>query len=275
MPVILVYAGLIVGAIGLISILIPLRFLFVSSRGVAVIVALCGAIFFFVGMALPVRITHHTARTTGLDEYFPAYQSNEVHSARIHATPARVFEAIKSVTPIEIRFFAFLNRLRNPRAAGDPRRHQLLEKPMCDIMHRAGFVTLKEEDHHELVMGVVGRFWGPASPGKTRVLKVKGSPTVGSSARITTPGDFESFIEPGYAKAAINFVVEDEGNGWCRLNTETRALGTDPRSRTDFERYWRIIAPGSAVIRRSWLAAIRKRAEAPADTSGAPGARPS
>jgi hypothetical protein len=49
-----------------------------------------------------------------------------------------------------------------------------------------------------------------------------------------------------------------------RLTTETRVLATDSRTRRLFAAYWRLILPGSALMRRTWLAAIRRRAEGPA-----------
>ena len=59
----------------------------------------------------------------------------------------------------------------------------------------------------------------------------------------------------------MNFRVDDEGGGWCRLRTETRVLGTDEAARGKFAMYWCVIYPGSAIIRREWLAAIKRRAE--------------
>jgi hypothetical protein len=59
----------------------------------------------------------------------------------------------------------------------------------------------------------------------------------------------------------MNFRLEDEGNGWTRVTTETRVFATDDRARHRFAAYWRAIYPGSALIRRMWLRAIRLRAE--------------
>ncbi len=47
------------------------------------------------------------------------------------------------------------------------------------------------------------------------------------------------------------------------LTTETRVFATDSRARRRFAVYWRVIYPGSALIRRSWLDAIKRRAENP------------
>lgn len=61
-------------------------------------------------------------------------------------------------------------------------------------------------------------------------------------------------IRPKRAIAAMNFLVE--GN---RLITETRVHTTDDWARRRFAAYWRIIHPGSDIIRREWLAAIKRR----------------
>jgi hypothetical protein len=72
--------------------------------------------------------------------------------------------------------------------------------------------------------------------------------------------DFVRFQEAGYAKAAINFSLEPIREG-TRLATETRIRATDAAARRSFGRYWLLIRPGSATIRRSWLRAMKRRAE--------------
>jgi hypothetical protein len=61
-------------------------------------------------------------------------------------------------------------------------------------------------------------------------------------------------------KSAMNFSVEPLDGGTL-LRTETRVLTTDPASRRAFGRYWLLIKPGSAEVRRGWLRAARRRAE--------------
>ena len=53
----------------------------------------------------------------------------------------------------------------------------------------------------------------------------------------------------------------EAAEGGASLITETRVMTTDPASRRRFGRYWRVIRPGSAAVRRSWLAAAKPRAE--------------
>ena len=59
----------------------------------------------------------------------------------------------------------------------------------------------------------------------------------------------------------MNFRIEPDGKGGSRLSTETRVFATDAASRRRFAAYWRVIYPGSALIRRMWLRAVRLRAE--------------
>jgi hypothetical protein len=112
-----------------------------------------------------------------------------------------------------------------------------------------GVVPLGEHARTEIAAGAIGRFW-----------RLVGNETVEVQAR----EDFLSFDEPGYAKAAISFRVRRERGG-SRVITETRVAGTSPDATRALLRYWRAIRPGSGAIRRSWLAAIRRRAVGAAD----------
>ena len=59
----------------------------------------------------------------------------------------------------------------------------------------------------------------------------------------------------------MNFAVEPDGAGGSRLWTETRVRADTPRGLRAFTGYWRLIYPGSALIRIEWLRAIRLRVE--------------
>jgi hypothetical protein len=107
-----------------------------------------------------------------------------------------------------------------------------------------GVVPLGQRDGVEIAAGAVGRFWRPAGNGATAV---------------RTREDFLSFAEPGYAKAVIGFLIRPERGGG-RVVTETRVAGTSPDATRALLRYWRAVRLGSGTIRRSWLAAIRRRA---------------
>ncbi|MGH9675014.1 MAG: hypothetical protein ACRD44_17720, partial [Bryobacteraceae bacterium] len=71
-----------------------------------------------------------------------------------------------------------------------------------------------------------------------------------------TPEGFKALHAPGFALAAMNFRVEDTG----LVTTETRVFATDDAARRRFAVYWRLIYPWSALLRRTWLRAIARRA---------------
>jgi hypothetical protein len=58
--------------------------------------------------------------------------------------------------------------------------------------------------------------------------------------------------------AVMNFHVDGDG----LVTTETRVFAKTDADRRKFAIYWRFIRPGSGIIRRSWLEAIKRRAEA-------------
>ena len=62
------------------------------------------------------------------------------------------------------------------------------------------------------------------------------------------------------ALAAMNFAVRPDGEGGSVVSTETRVHSNSPGARRRFAMYWRVIYPGSAIIRRMWLRAIAHRA---------------
>ena len=58
----------------------------------------------------------------------------------------------------------------------------------------------------------------------------------------------------------MNFVVTQDGASGSVVSTETRVYANSPSARRRFAAYWRVIYPGSAILRRMWLRAIQRRA---------------
>jgi hypothetical protein len=59
----------------------------------------------------------------------------------------------------------------------------------------------------------------------------------------------------------MNFLVRPDNHGGSTISTETRIYANTPAALRQFVVYWRIIHPGSDIIRRMWLRAIKQRAE--------------
>ncbi len=83
----------------------------------------------------------------------------------------------------------------------------------------------------------------------------------GRPLQLHTLQEFADYREQGAVKMAFNFRAEDAGDGWSTVTTETRVLATDDLTRRGMGRYWRLIVPGSGLLRFQWLDGIKKRAE--------------
>jgi hypothetical protein len=149
----------------------------------------------------PHRLPRHVdpPRSGGaLDELLPAFDVRQRHETAIAAPPERVFTALRAVTLSDMPLVTMLFRARGLATRDRPLLEQL------DV----GMAKLAESPGRELVYGAIGQPW-----------KLRG----GASRSVV---DFASFDEPGFAKMAFDFRLE-EG----RLSTETRVKLTDACSR--------------------------------------------
>jgi hypothetical protein len=238
-----VYLGLIIAFVGLILVIKPIRRLRVQTRLRGAAVGAFGVVLFGIGLILPAPESRVLRAQTRLDEFAPAWQFREFHTIRVAAPPARVFEAIKRIRADEILLFRTLTWIRR---GGRPQPPSILNagtrESLIDVATRSGFVRLADDPPRELVIGTVVA----APPGTRGTL---------------TPEIFRSRLPPGFALAAMNFVVAPSSGRESIVSTETRVFANSPAARRRFAAYWRVIYPGSAIIRRSWLRAIERRAE--------------
>jgi hypothetical protein len=236
------YAGLALVLAGTVSLLKPLAFLHIPTRGFALGVAAVGLPLALVGAwwPWPVRAAMGEGR---IDAFVPAFQFVELHETRVRATPDAVYRAIRAVRADDIRAFRTLTWIRSPRLPWREGHESIMnagQDPILDVATRSGFFWLADDRNREALVGTV------------------------VCCRSPRPSNAEQFLAltgPGFAKAAMNFRIEDLGGGECRLTTETRVFATDVRTRRRFGLYWAFIYPGSSLIRYGWLAAIRKHAE--------------
>ena len=177
-----------------------------------------------------------------IEEFAPVWQFREVHRINVLAPADAALRAIREVTAREIYLFRFLTWLRR---AGRPGPASLLnpppDKPILDVALQSGFLELQSAEREIVVGTVVIRPAGKKPP--------------------TSPDEFRAMKDAGYAKAVMNFRVEPQ-LAMCVVTTETRVWATDDATRRRFALYWWSIRLGSGLIRRMWLRAIRRRAEA-------------
>jgi hypothetical protein len=186
-----------------------------------------------------------TKAETRLDEFMPVWEFGERHTLRIAAPPAQVFAAIRNVRANEILFFRTLTWIRRGgRKTSESILNAGNSAPLLEVATRTGFIYLADDAPRELVVGTV----------------VIAPPQADCAV---TPQTFKTSLPPGYALAAMNFLVMPDGLNGSLVSTETRVFANSPAARQRFARYWRIIYPGSALIRRMWLRAVRRRAMTP------------
>jgi hypothetical protein len=191
-----------------------------------------------------------------LDELMPRFDVVERHGLLIRAEPEVIYAAIRradlasgAVTRLLLSLravpAALLAVLRSPTAARSEWRERRARREvrLADL-ERAGFRVVAESVPRELVLGLLGRFWTPR----------------GAICRDVDAGVFRAGPPAGYALAAWNFTIEPHGMGECLLQTETR-VRCAPDARRKFLLYWFCVRPGSGLIRRSMLRAIRREAE--------------
>jgi hypothetical protein len=157
----------------------------------------------------------------GLDEILPTLDRHEAHAIDVDADPATAVAAFLAAPSAPGRLVGALLRLRGVR------RSPTIESLLTTI----GFAVLRRTPT-EVVVGAAGRPW-------------------------TARGGMRAFADAraGDVRVAVDVrAVRREGGG-CTLSTETRIQATDAASRKAFGRYWRLVGPFSALIRRRWLRA--------------------
>jgi hypothetical protein len=222
--------------------LLPPSYILRSALIVAAMLAAVGTVvlWYAASDALP-----KSASTALLESIMSAYEVQEVHSTLVDASPADVYAAILAVTPGETalaRPFMWVRTLP-ARVTGEGRigdavwRRPFLSMPTTAILASA--------PEREIVVGLIGEFW------KLR-----------RGRRVTVRGreHFMNFNDPGFAVSTLSFHIDPLNRG-VRVTTVTRVRTTDLEARRAFGRYWRVIGTGSAVLRRTWLRAVKARAE--------------
>lgn len=185
-----------------------------------------------------------------LEELLPSYDAREIHRTRIRATPKQVFTALETAdlgsTPVKVlltlRAVPFV--FRGGRGVRMRLRKRLHEPVTLATLEQAGFGRVAYAPGRELVLGIEGRFW--------------------ELACVVTPVGPDQAKEPvplRSARALWNFSVEPCGPTESELRTETRVQCGDSSGRRRFRHYWWIVRPGSGLLRRLMLRAVRRAAE--------------
>jgi hypothetical protein len=247
-PSFLAWTGIAAALAGLASLARPPRWLGVRTRWHALAVALCGAGLAVTAVLWPARVERSARADQRLDRYLAEYQFSEYHETSVRAPLEAVVKAVREVSLADMPAAVVLLRIR---AAAVGRFHGSPpdSRPILDTMFQpgSGFLALDLADPGELVYGMVGFVHKPPP--------------------VTTPEQFAAFTSPEGLRVVFNLRVVQGSEGVVRISTETRCLANGAAARRTFAGYWRLIYPGSAIIRRVWLDAIVDRAVRATETT--------
>lgn len=236
------WIGAILAFLGLISLIKPLAFLFILNRTIAAFVFGSGLSIAAVALFWPVHITQ--AQTgQSIDLFAPEYTFNEYHERIINASPETVKEAFCKTGVGDIPVVHLLLKIRG--IADEKIPSDIASKTTADngILRTPDFdwfVVDSVECITYMLINASGKTPPPVLP---------------------TLEAFSVFNEPGFIKTTVNFRFAPLANGQTRVSTETRNYAQSSSDNRIFGRYWRIIYPGSALIRRVWLDTLAKKAE--------------
>lgn len=243
----LLYTLIGLALVALTLVILPLRPLTRGRAGLLLALAVMGGVAV---LKWPAPAVRSAAGSRLLDSALPAYHFAERHRTRICAPPQAIASAIKQTRPGEIAWLGFLSAIRGLSSGPDASR-----KPVLDVALESNFVMLADTPI-EIVLATGGPFWqyrSSADPGAPLRQKLR-----------SAQGDVAAFAVldlGGLPKAVFNFAIDPAPFGCQYVTTETRIQADDPGMLASFAAYWRVIQPGSALLRRSWLDAIRRRAE--------------
>ena len=237
----LAYSGIVLALCGLASFAIPFRFLGIRKRAVGALVLTGGVALALAALHWPAPMIRVAQPKTRLDEVLPEYQFSERHSTRVHARLEQAMQAIRESTFGDMKSLATLLKLRGVvlRAPG-PDFEKWQNKRILDAFAESGYLSGGSE--REIVMIGV---WNAREQRRPDVHTLQ---------------QLADYREQGAVKMGFDFTVENVGDGWSEITAETRVQALDETNR-GMARYWRLIVPGSGLLRLQWLEGIKRRAE--------------
>ena len=233
LPSLSVWTGIVSALVGIICLVKP-------ARRPGAVMLVTGVALAAAGLLWPAPLLRVENARSKLDEIMPEYHYYEKHTLRVQAPPERVAEAIEQTTFDDIKVYYALMHVRAMAAGARIQRSKAPPQPILKVMRHpsSGFIPL-HQDSREIVMGMVGQPWSS-----------------GRRPGVQDLAGFRSFNELGSVRIAFNLRITDDGGGWSTITTETRILALDDAARRTMGRYWRVIYPGTGMIRRMWLNAI-------------------
>lgn len=175
--------------------------------------------------------------------FLPVFSFHEMHeSGAIHARPEEIIAAVSALDMRDDRVADVLLSIRElPSKILKKFSKRLRQQDAAPF----GFdtFTLLQRTHHEISLGLAGRFWRPDL----------------DICHIPSAREFEVLDDPRMAKLVLRFQVIAHQHGIHTLRTETFVYCGNTRTKMLFTPYWLAIRLASGWIRRRTLASIQRQ----------------
>jgi hypothetical protein len=189
---------------------------------------------------------------SALDRLIPVPRLLEIDHVDLAAPASRVWDLVRhgdlARSPLIRALFAV--RAFPDRLHGDRTPSGLGLDDMVSTAARPGFQVLIDDPPHEVAVGAIGQVWKPSIPFR----------------HVADAVAYAEMADPGWVKVAWALRVLPRGDRDVRLEIEVRVDTTDDEAWHAFRRYWRVIGPGSHLIRRSLLAGLAEELGEPGVT---------
>jgi hypothetical protein len=245
----LTYTGIVLGLCGLANVVLPFRFLGIRKRILGALILAGGVALSLTALFWPASTIRVSQPGTRLDQILQEYQFSERHSTRIHAKPEQVMQAVRESTFADMKSLVTLLKIRGA-VLRTPVHDSggFADTRVLDGFSKSGYFF--DESEREIAMFGV---WNARANRRPDLYSLR---------------EFAAYREQGAVKMGFDFIVEGAGEGWCTLTTETRVVALDVTR--GMASYWRLIVPGSGLLRLQWLEGIKRRAESVPGPKSAP-----
>jgi hypothetical protein len=180
-----------------------------------------------------------------LDTFMPLYDVVERHRIRVAAPAELTLGVARDINVFDSRVVRAIVKGRDVLFGAAPAPTGVARPPgLVPAALAMGWGVLSDRAGREIVLGAVTRPWEP-------------NPVFHD----LPPREFTAFAEPGFVKIVWTLRADPIDEAGCVFRTETRAVATDMEARAQFRRYWALVAPGVALIRRLMLDPVRIEAE--------------
>ena len=189
------------------------------------------------------------ARAAMLDALIPAPRLVEVDHVDLAAPPEQVWKLVRhgdlGSSPLVQALFAV--RTLPERLAGKQPATSVLIDDLRSTPEKPGFSLLLDEPPKGFAVGAIGKVWQLNIP----------------FVHVDSVAEFAAFSQHDFVKVAWSIRVLPLGAQDSRLELEVRVDATDDEAWRKFERYFRLIGPGSHFIRRSLMSSLARELGTP------------